>query len=105
MRCFINRTVALVSLALLAGCASDDAASRAVVAEGGYVLYDCDALAAAIKSTAMHEQELKGLMVKADGGNGVISALTYRPEYLDTHGRLLELRRTAAEKRCANAPR
>jgi hypothetical protein len=101
----MNRTAALFSLVLLAGCASDDAASRAVVAEGGYVLYDCDALATAIKGTAAHEKELKDLMIKADGGNGVISGLTYRPEYLDTHGRLLEMRRAAAEKKCAAAPR
>ena len=102
----INRTTALLAALLaLAGCASDDAASRAVVAQGGYVLYDCDSLATGIKNMSAREQELKALMVKADGGNGVMSALTYRPEYLDVHGRLLEMRRTAAEKKCTNVPR
>src|SRR5581483_1820779 len=105
MRIAHSRALILTALFALAGCASDDTASRAVVAQGGYVLYDCDSLATAIKGMSAREQELKALMVKADGGNGVMSALTYRPEYLDVHGRLLEMRRTAAEKKCANVPR
>ncbi|MBX6329634.1 MAG: hypothetical protein IRY89_13775 [Pseudolabrys sp.] len=102
-----SRTAVIAALALLAGCAmSDDNLGRMLVAENTYTLYDCDSLADAIKTAVAREQELRGLMAKASTGAGgeLVNNIAYRPEYLEVHGRINELRRTAAEKHC-DAPR
>ena len=107
MRIISSRTAVLAALALLAGCAmSDDNLGRMLVAENSYTLYDCDSLADAIKAAVAREQELRGLMAKASTGAGgdLVNSIAYRPEYLEVHGRINELRRTSAEKHC-EAPR
>ena len=101
----ISLAAALAALTL-SGCAmSDDSAGRALVGSSTYTLYSCDDLATAIQARSTREGELKGLMAKADaGGNQFVSAIAYRPEYLEVHGELMALQRKADEKHCSNPP-
>jgi hypothetical protein len=52
------------------------------------------------------EKELTGLMIKAGpGADGQLaSSIAYRPEYLELHGEMNELRKTAAVKNCKPIP-
>lgn len=95
--------ILLASLAapVLSGCGSDDTAGRLLVSRQNYTLYDCDALTTAIKARTTREQELKTLMEKS--GSEVANALAYRPEYLEVHGEAVQLRASAAEKKCPPA--
>ena len=86
---------------LLAGCASDTAASL-LVASGDYDLYSCPQLANAAKSLTSRQHELEGLMAKAgtDLVGKTVSATTYQPEYLKVQGELHEVAATARSKQC-----
>lgn len=100
-------TLTALAALTLAGCAmSDDSVGRALVGSSTYTLYSCDDLATAIQARSTRENELKALMAKADAGGGgeFVSAIAYRPEYLETHGELIALQRSADEKHCNSAP-
>lgn len=89
---------------LLSGCAmSDDSLARILVAPEKFSTYACPDLATKAKELAIHERRLKGLMAKAgtDAGGQLVSAAAYRPDYLSVHGEMMEVQRTAAEKKCA----
>ena len=98
--------VALVAV-LLAGCtASDDSAARFLVAPDQYVLYNCPQLADAAQLNATRQRELETLMAKAgtDSAGRVVSAMAYRPEYVQLRGEMTELRKEAAGKHCRFTP-
>ena len=99
----IAKSILFVALAapLLSGCGSEDTAGRFLVSRQRYTLYDCDALATAVKAGETREQELKALMDKS--GSEVANVLAYRPEYLEVHGEAEQLRASAAEKKCPPA--
>jgi hypothetical protein len=101
----ISSVCAALAAALPAGCASDDATSRMLVAPDKYVLYTCDEIAREMKGKEVREQELTALMAKAgtDAGARMISGMTYDPEYLSIRGEMNDLRASAAAKNC-NAP-
>jgi hypothetical protein len=101
----ISSVCAALTVALLAGCASDDATSRLFVAPDKYVLYTCDEIAREMKVKETREQELAALMAKAgtDAGARMISGMTYDPEYLSVRGEMNDLRASAAAKNC-NTP-
>ena len=88
------------------GGSSDDAASRFLVAPGKFVLYSCPEIAEKAKATAARERELQRLMAKADvdAGGRLVSAMAYRPEYLERRGEMNELRQAAAAKDCKFVP-
>jgi len=93
--------------ALMGGCtASDETAARFLVAPDQYVLYNCPQLAEAAQVTATRQRELETLMAKADTDSGgrAVSAMSYRPEYLQLRGRMTELRKEAATKHCRFTP-
>ncbi|HEY1309642.1 MAG TPA: hypothetical protein VGF02_01745 [Pseudolabrys sp.] len=96
---------AALAAAMLAGCASDDATSRLLVAPDKYVLYSCAEIAREMQAKAKREQELAVLMAKAgdDASARVISGMTYDPEYLSVRGEMNDLRASATAKDC-NAP-
>jgi hypothetical protein len=105
----------LVAAALLAaslvGCAAsdgtpDDKMGRFLVAPNKYVLYNCAQIAEQAKATAAREKELEQLTAKAGpGADGqLVSSITYRPEYLELRGNMIELRRAAAIKNCKFVP-
>jgi hypothetical protein len=88
------------------GGGSDDTASRFLVAPGKFVLYSCPQIAEQAKTTAARERELQRLMAKAnvDAGGRLVSAMAYRPEYLERRGEMNELRKAAAAKNCKSMP-
>ena len=106
----------LVAIALLAvvlsactapsGGSSDDTVSRFLVAPGKYVLYSCPEIAVQAAATAARERELERLMAKADvdAGGRLVSAIAYRPEYLERRGEMNELRQAAVAKDCKFVP-
>ena len=99
-------TVGTLAL-LLGGCAmSDDKLAQMLVAPDKFALYRCEEMATRAKELAVREAELKALMVRAGTGSGgeLVSTVAYRPEYLSVQGEMIELRRTAAEKKCAPIP-
>lgn len=92
---------------LLFGCAiSDDNLARILVAPEKFSTYACADLAVKAKELAIRERELKSLMAEAgtDAGGQLVSAAAYRPDYLAVHGEMMEVRRTAAEKKCDLLP-
>lgn len=102
---FRSSIAALAALAL-SGCASEEAASRFLVAPDKYVLYSCPELATASQATLTRQRELEMLMAKAETGSGgqLASAMAYRPEYLQLRGEMDQLRKTAGEKNCKFVP-
>lgn len=96
----------LAALTLAACAGNDDQAARFLVAPGRYALFNCEQLAqeAAVKVTRQHE--LEGLMAQTGTGSAgqLVSAVTYRPEYLTLRGELEDMRQTAAEKKCKVVP-
>ena len=99
-------TVGTLAL-LLGGCAmSDDKLAQMLVAPDKFALYRCEEMAPRAKELAVREAELKALMVRAGTGSGgeLVSTVAYRPEYLSVQGEMIELRRTATEKKCPPIP-
>jgi hypothetical protein len=94
--------VAAVVAASLCGCASEDAAGRFLVTPDKFVLYNCAQLSDAAQVNFARQQVLEKLMAKAGTGSGavIVSDLAYRPEYLQLHGEMNELRKAIAEKNC-----
>lgn len=99
-------SVAILAAALavfaLAGCASDDTVGRVLVGTSNYTFFNCQDFAGAIKAKETRERELQGLMAKSSAGpgGGVVNEIAYRPDYLENHGELVQMRRAAAEKNC-----
>ncbi len=108
----VRPVIALVLLAALTGCAgapgetSDDKLGRMLVAPGKYVLYSCDELATQMQNTATRIRELEGLMARAnvDSSGQFVSAIAYRPEYIERRGDFNELRNAAAARNCKPTP-
>ena len=92
---------------MLAGCASDDATARLLVAPDKYVLYTCPEIARELTGKEAREKELGQLMAKAgtDPGGRMVSGLAYDPEYLSVRGEINDLHASAAAKNCNRARR
>jgi hypothetical protein len=102
----INRrfAAALLLTATVSGCGSVE---MLFVNPGAFEYLSCAAIAANIKGTIAREQELKGLIDRAEQENiGVIVAATaYRTELLKTQGDLKLLAETAQSKSCETGPK
>jgi hypothetical protein len=99
-------TVGTLAL-LLGGCAmSDDKLARMLVAPNKFALYRCEEMAEHAKKLTTRKVELEALMARAATGSGgeLVNSMAYRPEYLSIEGEMMELRRTATEKKCAPIP-
>ena len=97
--------------ASLAACASpnestDDKLGRMFVAPDKFVLFNCQQLENQAVAAVARQKVLIGLIAKAgDSPDGrLVSATSYRPEYIELQGDLNELRRTARDKRCKTVP-
>ena len=107
---FSEIVAAALLAASLAGCAtsgtSDDKVGRLLVAPDKFVLYSCADIAEKAAATAVRERELQQLMAKAGESSGgrLVSSVAYRPEYLERHGEMNELRSAAAAKNCKFVP-
>ena len=106
------RRLALIFAAVLAAvtlsaCAGDDdMTARMLVAPGKYVLFNCTQLADQAEANMKRQHELEGLMAQAGTGSGgqMVSAVAYRPEYLQLRGEMEDMRQTAADKNCDFVP-
>jgi hypothetical protein len=97
--------------ASLAGCtttggSADDGMGGFVVAPGKFLLFNCDQLAVRATGIVTRQKELEALMAKAGTGadGGLVSAFSYRPEYVALRGEMNELRKAAAERHCKSIP-
>jgi hypothetical protein len=97
---------ALTALTLAACAGNDDMTARMLVAPGKYVLFNCTQLAQQADVNMKRQHELEGLMAQAGVGSAgqMVSAVAYRPEYLQLRGEMEDLRQTAADKKCKFVP-
>ena len=111
-RTYIPRLIAAVLLAAsLAACAGqggsgDDTMARLLVAPDRFVLFNCEQLSVRATAIVTREKELEALMAKAgpSADGQLASAITYRPEYLQLRGDMIELRKAAAARNCKSIP-
>ena len=99
--------VVVFASALLAGCSSQTSTTEErmgsfLVAPGKFEFYTCAHLAQQTAAFKAREKELEGLIARAgpDAGGRFVSAMAYRPEYIQTRGNLVEVRRTEVAKNC-----
>jgi hypothetical protein len=92
--------------ATLSACGTAEEASRFVVAPGKYDIYTCPQIADQMAKTQTEVARLEGLMARASQSEGgkAIGEIAYGPDYLANTGDMRELRKSAAEKNCANVP-
>jgi hypothetical protein len=97
---------ALAALSLTACAGNDDMTARMLVAPGKYALFNCAQLAEQGTANLKRQHELEGLTAQAGAGSGgrMVSAVAYRPEYLQLRGEMEDLRQTAADKKCKFVP-
>jgi hypothetical protein len=90
------------------GCAMDTDKVGLLTADPlKYELYDCAQIATAVISASTREQELRGLIDRAERGGGggtVVAAMAYRNDYLRARGELRVLHDTARNKGCPEQP-
>jgi hypothetical protein len=93
------------SLALAGGCGMSDGPGALFVDPGRYSFYHCDNLAAEQKEQIKRENELAGLMEKADEspGGAVIGSFAYRSDYDTVLAQEKLLHHEAVEKQCSFA--
>jgi hypothetical protein len=105
MRVLICRL--LVLAAPLGGCAGSMGQTQSLFAQPGkFHFLRCQDIAERTVANAKREQELTGLIDRANQGAGgsVISAMVYGPELEQTRADARQLRETANEKNCEAAP-
>jgi len=104
----LGLTGAAALAALLCGCAGSatDTVGSLIVAPGKYDFYSCEQLGNHLKAAVAREQELKGLIDKAerDTSGAVVSAFAYRTDYATARGNVLLIKETAEKKSCTPQP-
>jgi hypothetical protein len=92
-------------LCALAGCGLSDGAGALFVDPGRYAVYRCEDLAARRQVLTTRENELRGLIEKANesAAGAVVGSLAYRSEYDSVLAEEKLLQRKAAEKNCSFA--
>jgi hypothetical protein len=87
----------------LAGCAGDFEKGLLFADAGKYQFHNCEQLAAAAKQTSAREQQLKGLIDKAEQGAGgmIVSAMAYRTDYVAATEELRVIQSEQRNKSCA----
>jgi hypothetical protein len=90
----------------LAGCGLSDGYGTLTVDPARYSAYHCKDLIAQRASLLKREQELRGLIDKANEGpgGGTIGTMAYRTDYETVLSEEKLLQRTAAEKNCELVP-
>jgi hypothetical protein len=99
-------TLSSFAVLALGGCGlSTDGAGALFVDPGRYTLYHCDDLAARRKVLIARENELRGLIERANesAGGAVVGSFAYRSDYDSVLAEEKLLQRNAAEKNCSFA--
>jgi len=97
----------LLTAGALGGCAASfDAVRDPFVAPAKFQFLRCEDIAARLVSTQTREQELRGLMDRANTGVGgpAVNMLVYEPDMQTTQSELRQLREAAVEKKCPDPP-
>jgi hypothetical protein len=94
--------ILLLAGVMLAGCASGFETGLLFADAGKYQFHNCEQLAAAAKQTSAREQQLKGLIDKAeqDAGGVIVSAMAYRTDYIAATEELRVIRSEQRNKSC-----
>jgi hypothetical protein len=87
---------------VVAGCASAVEGPLIFTDAGKYQYHNCDQLAAAAKTQATREQELKALIDRAEEGVGgvLVSLMAYKADYIAVEEELRVIETTARSKHC-----
>jgi hypothetical protein len=95
--------VALLWLCLATGGCTSAVEGPLIFSDAGkYQYHNCDQLAAAARTQAAREQELKALIDKADQGVGgfLVSLMAYKTDYVAVEEELRVIETTARNKHC-----
>jgi hypothetical protein len=102
---------AVLLAACLAACTAptgnpDDNAARFFIAPDQFVLFNCEQLATRAVVLNAREKELREAIAKAGPGADaqLVSALSYRSDYISVRGDLSEVRKAAVVKKCPPLP-
>jgi len=88
---------------VLAGCSSGSELSYSIFTDPGkYKYHSCAQIAAEIKNQSRREQELRGLMDKAEqsAGGAAVGLIAYKADYVATGEELEQLHFAARSKGC-----
>lgn len=96
---------ALLSASLLAGCAAESV-EMFFAKPGRYDYLNCTEIADATRKAALHEQEMKTLIDRAeqDAFGTFIAATSYKSDYLRVRGEQRLLAEAAQTKKCPPEP-
>jgi hypothetical protein len=100
----IKLGASLLFAAALGGCASTLTAIDPFTAPAKFQFLRCDDIAKRLVTTQAREQELRGLMDRANNGVGgsAVNMLVYEPDLQNVQSELRQLHEAAGEKRCAD---
>jgi hypothetical protein len=96
---------AVTAAATLGGCSSFySTVGDPFVQPGKFDFLRCDDIGKLIRSSLTREQELRGLIERANTGTGggTVSMFVYQPELRGVEADLRLMRQTAGEKRCSD---
>jgi hypothetical protein len=97
---------AVLLVSALGGCATVyETVGDPNVSPGKFNFLRCDDIAKRLATAETRDQELRALMDRAKNGvgGGAVNLLVYAPDLQQVEAELRLLRRTAGEKRCADA--
>ena len=100
-------TAALLA-ASLGGCSTSlNVISDPFVAPAKFQFLRCEDIAKRVVATQAREQELRGLMDRANASTGgsAVNVLVYQPDYQTVQSELRQLREAAVEKQCPDETR
>jgi hypothetical protein len=103
----IKLGAAVLVAGALGGCASSvNVVGDPFVAPAKFQFLRCEDIAARLVSTQAREQELRGLMDRANTGVGgpAVNMLVYEPDLQTTQSELRQLRQAAVDKKCSDPP-
>src|SRR4051812_9704357 len=91
-----------ICMALAACSSGSESTTSFLVAPGKYQYHNCEQLAGAAKATSARQQELKGLIEKAERGaaGALVGTIAYKSDYLTSIDELRLIEATAREKQC-----
>src|SRR5204862_519985 len=98
----MSRIASLWLCLAVAGCTSAVEGPLYFSDAGKYQYHNCDQLAVAAKTQSAREQELKGLIERAEQGPGgaLVSLMAYRSDYIAAGAELRVIETTARGKNC-----
>lgn len=94
--------IVMIASGALAACDTTNFAERALVDPNQYAIFACKDLYLVIEREKQRQNSLRNLMAKASegAGGGVVNAMVYRPEYLQSRGNQHVAEEMLKEKRC-----